>query len=93
MNWTSGIGGSVLVIDPDRTSAETLSGMIEFLDTPNVTIVDDQSWPDAVSRELEIVFLGRGLSQESAHDIETWLQAEQPGVAIVHIRDSNGSGS
>ncbi len=83
----------MLVIDPDRTSAETLSGMIEFLDTPNVTIADDQTWPDAVSRELEVVFLGRGLSHDSARDIETRLQAEQPGVAVVHVRDSDGSGS
>lgn len=81
----------MLVIDSDRASAETLKGMIEFLDTPNVTIVDDQTWPDAVGAELDIVFLGRGISRESARDIESWLQAEQPGVAVVHVRESDGS--
>lgn len=91
MSMTSGNGGSVLVIDADRSSAETLREMIEFLDTPHVAVADQQSWQSAVDDSLEVVFLGRGLDRAEVAAIELALRSERPLLPIVTVSERYGS--
>ncbi|MEO0364475.1 MAG: hypothetical protein AAF265_03165 [Pseudomonadota bacterium] len=91
MTMSAGNAGSVVVIDPDQSSARTLQQMIEFLDTPSVVIADEDSWAAAVDDSVELIFLGRGLADVPAEAIESQLQRDRPSVAIVRIRDANGS--
>ena len=91
MIMSAGSAGSVVVIDPDQQSARTLQQMIEFLDTPSVVIADEDNWAAAVDDTVELVFLGRGLADSPAREIETQLLRDRPSLAVVRIRDDSGS--
>lgn len=77
---------TVLVIDSKPDRAATLKEMIEFLDTPAVTTVGVEGWRDVADRHrISAVFLGSGLSSETATEIAGELHRLSPDVPVVVV--------
>lgn len=92
MSATQEEAPTVVVIDKRPDQASTLKTMIEFLDTPEVTVADTSSWANVVSsRKIKAVFLGPGLSQAETSNIRATLHQQCREVPVVVVGEDDVS--
>ena len=80
---------TILVVDTDIETAETIAELIEFMDTPSVTTTNPENFKRCVSeRPLEAMFLGAGLTDSAIQDLLETLGSIDPNVPVVMLQNS-----
>jgi DNA-binding NtrC family response regulator len=77
---------TILVVDSDAGSAESLRELIEFMDTPVVTVAAPADWRERLGkRRLEALFVGPGLSDRQVAGLFNALADIDPNVPVVML--------
>ena len=77
---------TILVVDSDVSSAESLREVIEFMDSPLVTVANPTDWQERLGkRRLEALFVGPGLNDRQLTGLFNALGKMDPNVPVVML--------
>jgi len=78
----------ILVVDREKDRGERLKSMIEFMDTPEVAIVNPDDWLDHVhDTRVHAMFLGPCLDDRDIGALFDAVAEYDPNVSIVMLND------
>lgn len=77
---------TIMVVDSDASSAESLREVIEFMDSPLVTVAAPADWRERLGkRRLEALFVGPGLDDRQLTGLFNALAEMDPNVPVVML--------